>query len=477
MLIAFCKDYNKRLPTMFELCFGFIFAVTYIYAILAFIGFLNEPSHYIVSWISILVCLAVFYIYKKASSLVMFGLSFVLILYTIFSQFGLGIIYFLFGAEHISQYDWYVLRFFQSEQYSRAVLLSIVAIMSYAAAAYLGSLRGSKAKRTKQPRHLSALENESTLIVRLGLVFLAAAIVYYSIQLATGRINLSQNYMHFFDTMVTDNSIYPYIVAAYGTGIIYVLSAGKSSGIKLGLCLFAAVAVLMFTIGSRSGVLYAAMACVGVAHYRKIRIPIYFILLMLFVVFIVLPFISFARTEGVLNGSHYYNLSLMDTFAETGMQIRLNVYILEEFAAGTRETIKGFSYYNPLVNILDNFFPWVSIRLNEVSGYNFATQYTGLGFSQVAESYANFGLPGVIAFFSLMGYWISKIESYVLSPAKLALFSGIVFVFINASRNTFAFVPGQVLIMCALYAGQKFLLRPALFRTTKALSPGIKAQR
>lgn len=473
-MIAYCKDVNKRLPCVFELCIWVIFAIAYIYSILAFAGFWDEPSAKLVSWLSLLISLLIFYLYKKAPNLVLFGLSFVLLLYTIVSQFGLGTIYYLLGPEHMSQYDWYILRFLHSDQYVRSVLLSIIAIQSYTMAACLGSSQCSKPRQTKQAPRLETQEIESTLIVHTGLLFLAVAIIYFFMQITTGRISLTQDYVVYFETVVTDNSLHSFILIIYGAGIAYVVSAGTSSRLKLGLCLFAIIAILMFTIGSRSGVIYAGMACIGVSRYRKIRIHPLLILSIILLIFIFLPLISSTRLGGLKGGIHASSFSFTDAFVETGMQIRLNVYILEDFASGTRDYLNGLSYYNPLINILDNLVPWVSLRLGEVSDFNFSERFPGYGFSQVTESYANFGLIGVISFFSLMGYWVAKIETAVLRPPELALLSSIVLILINASRNRFAFVFGQVLIMCVLYWGLKWLSKSSLLRKERLPNPHRK---
>lgn len=64
----------------------------------------------------------------------------------------------------------------------------------------------------------------------------------------------------------------------------------------------------------------------------------------------------------------------------------------------------------------------------------------GAGFSMVAEPYLNFGVPGVIVFFILLGYIIGRLDSInlLLNPIVLLLSAAILWPLIRAIRNDFS---------------------------------------
>ncbi|MGL5382549.1 MAG: O-antigen polysaccharide polymerase Wzy, partial [Culicoidibacterales bacterium] len=116
----------------------------------------------------------------------------------------------------------------------------------------------------------------------------------------------------------------------------------------------------------------------------------------------------------------------------------------------------GFSYINPLVNILDAFIP-TNIRLVAPMSFNFQELYASWGFSQVAESYANFGVIGVMLYHFIIGFLIRNMEMKQLRGSDLALWGSIVAILINVTRNRFALFFGQAFILLLIITLIRFL--------------------
>ena len=77
--------------------------------------------------------------------------------------------------------------------------------------------------------------------------------------------------------------------------------------------------------------------------------------------------------------------------------------------------------------------------------------FPGYGYCQIAEGYLNFGLTGIILFYGLVSYYLTYAERKIKNELSLSLLGANTTVLINATRNYFAFVPGQLLIVLILH--------------------------
>ena len=127
------------------------------------------------------------------------------------------------------------------------------------------------------------------------------------------------------------------------------------------------------------------------------------------------------------------------------MQIRTSVYVLDDLQNGVYTFLYGKSYYQPIINMITPFLDHTTatdhIRL----------MYKGYGFNQVIEGYLNFGILGVIGYFGIVGYLLAKWENIIVNKMRLAYIGTITCILINATRNYFAFVPGQIVIVSIIY--------------------------
>lgn len=449
------KSYTKKIDhTPYrQILAWYIFIVLYVYCLLAITNLFPAPSPIVVSWLSVAISIVCLYIFKRNKRVATFGLTSVLLLYTILTQFGLGTIYYLLGPQFLANYTDYTLRFLFSDQYVPAVLLGIIAVMSYTLSMCLGSLKATPVSERLKNNSKGHSAAQTKLAVYTGYTFLTIVFLYFAFLLLSGKISLNMNYSSFRDGIIRNNGMFSYMLVLYATGISYVISTGNRKQIKIGLFIYSFSAIILLLTGNKGEVLYAILACVGVAQYRGLKIKPSLLIFLSTLLFIIIPFITSVRQKGVLNSLGEIGFSFTDSFVEMGFQLRVSVYVLEQFSQGIREFIYGFSYYNPIINIIDRFIPFIPLKLNAPISFDFKTSsaFAGQGFSQVAESYANFGLFGTIFCFLIIGFVVSKIESKSLSPLQLAYFTSIVVILINVTRNSFAFVPGQILLMTVLF--------------------------
>lgn len=401
------------------------------------------------SWLCLITVILIFISLYSNRSIKKFGLCIALLCYIILTQFGLTIVYSLLGSEYLSHYSVYTLRFLDSEQLGYAILLGIIGVIMYTIGAQLGSISKYKTKIRKV--NYSKYKVNHNLIVYFGLAMLLIVLVYFLFYILIGDIAPGMSYDRYRSSKARNSSIYSYILFFYAVGSCFLISIGKGKKLKLGIFIYLIIAIIFFTTGNKGEVLYPLLACLAVLYIRGYKFNFKFIFLLTSILFVVIPYITANRSSGISNGINEVSINYTDAFVEMGMQIRVSVYMLEQFASGSREFIHGFSYYNPLVNIIDSLVPFINLRLTPPKSFNFIDAFPGgMGFSQIAESYANFGLFGVCIFNFIIGFFISTKEKKITGGLSLAFYSSITTVFINMTRNRFAFVPGQTLIILTI---------------------------
>jgi len=214
--------------------------------------------------------------------------------------------------------------------------------------------------------------------------------------------------------------------------------------------LYFVISVILLVTGNKGEVLYTLLAAFGVFCYKKNRLQIKIIVIGLCIVFIMIPTITTLRNTGVINSLGKISVSISDPLVEMGYQIRLSVFMIDGISNGSRSLLYGFSYYNPIVNIINRFIPMIP-RISPPSQYDFFTTYDTMGFSQVAESYANYGVMGVVLFHIVIGVILAKFDNTNKNDPIMALNMCVLIVFIIMIRNAFNFVLGQILIAYILW--------------------------
>ena len=413
------------------------------------------PSTEFLTYLSVFEFLFASYFFYAHPSLKFFGLAHVHFIYAAMGAFAVGWVYYIIGADYVqyntvSTGDFIDRKATLSAFYAPALVISMLALHFYPLGCFLGIKSNKKSRVIGQNDKRSA-----NAIAVMGLILLAVSALSFVFLMLIGVFSINMNYGSY--RLILDS--YPFlhlVIVFYSVGICSVVACGGKKQQRLGWALFGFVAFLYFATGNKGEVLYALLSVIGVLIYKGMKIDWRLIASIVVLAFVVIPFISTSRSEGVLSGKTDVTMNFTGVFIEIGTQIRCTVLLLEQFAHNARDFIWGYSYYSPILNILDYIIP--GMRMDNPASFDFKESFPGMGFNQIAEGYANFGIFGAITYFLATGLFLGKNESMRLSLVRLGFIGCICSELINVSRNKFAFFWGHILIIYLLYIAVLFLV-------------------
>ena len=428
---------KNRVRHLSMLFIDLILLYMFIFYLFVFFELWPSISHFhitLLSVISLTLLLFSFFITENKN-----GISASLLAYLILTQFGMSVIFYFFGRQSLASFGDFTISFLTNEMYVKSTCLANLAVFSYV----FGARIGSKTKFRLPRKSISKVEIK--LVYYVGLTFLIFTLFYLLSYIYLGKIRIGMPYYEYLNSGIIDK-FYPWLLLLYSLGLVFTISVADKSRQKIALLIFCFSGIIFFTTGNRGEVLYPTLAALGISYYKNRKIKLIHIAMVIGLVFILIPLIRITRHNGTMSIFNTLSMNTFDAIAEMGHQLRLSVLILSDFADGTRDYLYGFSYLNPIVNIVDNFVPF-NIRLKPPLSFNFESAFSGLGFSQVAESYANFGVVGVLFYHFIISFFIRKSEIKEIEGHELAFWGGVLVILINATRNRFAFVLGQLLIL------------------------------
>ena len=223
-------------------------------------------------------------------------------------------------------------------------------------------------------------------------------------------------------------------------------AAGSVKSHKVGWALWMVIVLIFALNGNKGEFMYALLAVVGMKGVQGQKINRKLIALIALTLIVIIPGITSLRNIGILGNIRNASINVFGAFGEMGMQIRMSVYTLRDLASGRYGYLWGESYWRPVFNLLTP----IMIKHTQATAA-VRSLYPGNGYSQVIESYLNFNIIGVVAFYLIIGFLIGKYEVKATDKGKLAYLGTIVCILINATRNYFAFVPGHILLITVIY--------------------------
>lgn len=386
--------------------------------------------------------------------------STVLLLYTIATQYGLIIPYALLGDSVLSEYSSYTLRFLNDEyNLVRSTYLANVAILAFVIPSLFIKIKEfyspeyQKEKISNYENDICLSEesdlNQKTKIV--GGILLGTVFFYFVFYILSGGMQLFSTYEEFRSSAAFNSSIYSSILVLFYVGTIYLAASGKVKDNKYFWFLWLIIVLIFALNGNKGEFMYSLLAVIGLRGVKGEKISLRLLIGVGLILFIIIPFITLFRSIGIVDNISNISFNFFDAFVEMGMQIRTSVYLLEDISNGTQQLLLGRSYYQPVLNIILFFLPTSSVATLSIKA-----RYPGYGFTQVIESYTNFGIFGTLIYFVIVGSLISKYENKDLDTLQLVLLGNITSILINATRNYFAFVPGQILIVTIIYFLTKY---------------------
>lgn len=420
---------------------------------------LFDIGNVFVSVFSIVVIVSVLVTFKVAHGNIL-GFGFVFIAYNILMHFAFGIIYFLISDTSAREiYASWTLAFLRSENYSKAIIISALAFEAFTIAWLLGLNKGQLSHFNDMEINTTE-ERENSVCYILGILMLMGVLFYFIILLVMGRMSFNMSYTDYRDGVMSGNALYSWALVFYPTGLLYVIASADGKKRSLGVALFVSVAVILLVTGNKGEVFYAVLAALGILGYQKKRLNPKIVLFLCVIMFVIIPVVTSTRSMGVREGFSLEFASLTDPFLEIGMQIRCLVYSIDGVADGVYSFMYGYSYLRPVCEVLGylllplKYLPKIPIDLTSSN-----SNFSGYGFTQVAEGYLNFGILGAVLVFAILGWFLGRLEFKCMNTRKLCLIGSILVILINLSRNTFIFVPGQITVMLILYCAIKVMPR------------------
>ncbi len=366
-----------------------------------------------------------------------------LLCYLITTQLGLIIPYVLTNGEALSRFAKHILTFLGSDNLPMAVLLGALSVNASALGIMLSRQR--RAIRLRMQESLSFQGEDARRFLYAGTILLTIVFLFFAYHVATGGMRLFGSYGDYMHSSAYKASRYGLILVLFAVGTLYIASAGHVKKHWKSWFLWSLIAAIFALNGNKGEFLYALLAVFGMQGTMGKRISKGTVLLIFFLLFIVIPTVTALRGMGVAGNLSEMKFTAFSAFTEMGMQIRTTVVTLEGLADGTFDYLNGMSYIQPLINIMTPFSE------HHIATQHITRMYDGWGYNQAAESYLNFGVWGVVLYFFIVSYLIGRSETHIRSARTLAYWGTVVCILVNATRNYFAFVPGQIVIVTMIY--------------------------
>ena len=391
------------------------------------------------------------------------GFSLVLMMYLIFTQFGICMFVYAIPISIVEGSGYYNSEWINGINFIKAVELGIIALIVYALAVVWK--QNSELGRRKSLSYVNWKVFESSDgLYYSGLLLLIMSLFSLICCIATGLFKLSGNYFDFRNFIDANETFWSLIVMFTNIGIVFCFASGNRKNKNIFYIIFGFIALIILGTGNKGEILYPLLAVFGININKNGKIDKKIIITGLIILLVIIPSITLLRYDGVLKSNSTLFLSLAGAFIEMGAQLRLSVFILDGIGTGSMGFIGGYSYISPFINIIDNIIPFIS-GLSMPQTYASWENFYKYGFSQVAESYANFGIYGVIIFHLLLGRLVSFFD-LTNDPRKLCLYGAWVTLFIIMTRNRFSSVPGQMLLVYLIW---KVAVLLASLRVNKTL--------
>jgi hypothetical protein len=356
---------------------------------------------------------------------------------------------------------------------SEALLLCTSALVAFAVAA--SAIRANRSASGTRPG--VATSNWGIEIVGLAVLSGGAVLLAVSLWLGGGASRLLQDTVT-FRTEVIHGSVYTVAIYFIGQGFLLAVAGCPRKRLPVAVVPFGICAALLLVSGNRGEALYPSLAAVILIR-RRFGIPSGAVMTAGVVATIAaVTVVGAVRSVGVAYAAEMVKTpDARDGLLELGSALRPTTTVVQWLGEGGEAPLYGQSYVLPFERMLGRFLPSVINRLAPEDDPRFvayqAFQRSGsaMGFSIIAEAVYNFGALGPLIVFLPLGLAFGKLDALTPNSENVALMGVVLFPLINAVRNTFVFVPGQLIAGVALIFIASFIAPPARVRSRPIAGP------
>jgi len=330
-----------------------------------------------------------------------------------------------------------------------ALRLAILATGCYQAGVTLAAVRRKAGFRADEtPRHNTVMFACGLLTTAVGLTALTAG----AWQIGFGRL-LGASYLESYElTKTYDPRLLISSLQIVPMGLYLAASSAPTKRVRLVLGVGLVWVALIFLAGYRGFALAPLAVLLALADRRGVGLPKRWLAIGAAFLLLAVPAARVAR-EKSLNQRSFIDLtsaaSPLAAVAEMGGSIRPLVHTL--VLLETEDFRWGYTYWQAAQMLVPNvsldwqgggYQPieklppshWVT-RIVEPWIY---AHHGGLGFSAVAEPYMNFGAPGVVVYFLVLGFGLVRFDLAAgASPVRLAVWAMVLGPLIWTARNSY----------------------------------------
>jgi hypothetical protein len=322
---------------------------------------------------------------------------------------------------------------------TQAVHLTMLGMTAFTIAAAVGA-----GKRPVEPEVQPELAERSVLAVIGLLVQLTGLVIFVATVLRAGGLKvLMGGYLTFRDATEFDLALgYAHLFLAVGP-VLAVVAGGRAR--VAAWAMFVGYAAIALLIGNRGEVLFPLVVLMVVEARRgRIPRPLWTVIGTVGTL-LVISLIRQTRLSG-LSGASSLSSSPLDAIAEMGYSLRPATVVLgwhssgEPFRAGETLVAVPLRFIETLTG-WHGGEPHYDDRLFNVE---IMARVGPIGGSPIAESYHNFGTPGVILFMATIGLVLAWLDRAPRTPRCDARLGLVLLPLLLQVRNSFAPLPLQL---------------------------------
>jgi hypothetical protein len=374
-----------------------------------------------------------------------------------------------------SMSPWYS-KFFTSPEAGKAVIASLLFLTAFA---WGVSRRSPRLVRldVKKTGRAPELALAGWVVIAFGLVLLATFLANHGIRA------FFLPYSEYFE--ISNTPTYAIFIISFG---LILLAAGGISVraiLATGLLTYFPLFLLMMAAGSRTGPLFSVVVLVIIMNLRGIRIPRFWLAAGGLGILVVIATVRDVRSPGLASArATPGTISVGDPISGmTELGGSLCPVIATADYMGSNPYLYGASYVYPFYRQgaralgRDPGSPDTDVRF--IARY-ITRIYGAVGYSTVAEAYANGGLIAVALFAAAWGLALGLLMRNAGTPYGAALLAAVLIPMMSNIRNSFIYVPAWIFLaavpLMIMYLFRRGISKNRL-RETLASTPPIPEAR
>ncbi|MDF2179789.1 O-antigen polysaccharide polymerase Wzy [Aliiglaciecola sp. CAU 1673] len=280
-----------------------------------------------------------------------------------------------------------------------------------------------------------------------GLILCLSLVAFFGVTGGTGALASYGAYLNLLSQVPSLGVFYAYLYFFIGLGLVLVAVAYRRGFSLIYFALFGVYALFAFKLGLRGEVMFPATvaACMLGRRGKVIKLPY---LIMLVVVFLTLTgIVKNARVSG--DYSQIDSFNPLNAVAEMGASLRPITAVIGWHRDGDALLLGG-SYWAPIERQLALFVPGINrISVDEdprLLNVVVQERVGPIGFSPIAEAYANFGRYGPPIIMFILGSLFAFLDNMQPSIRRDLMVGVMLTPLFIMIRNSFTYVPVQMVL-------------------------------